>query len=183
MRRSGRIARTSWTSALMVAAERGSRLPWARATRAGAAISAPSSHSSSRASSGCFRDGPRRRWRDQGLGSWGGRSPMDAALGLVRTCPATAARVLAGGDPAGARRAADGGVAVVHERVHQDVVLGDVPLDVLVAPAGQRGHLDLALLGVPADDRRDDPVVGLGPAQAGGPRVVLGQRTLERLHL
>ena len=36
------LARTSATSALIVAAERGSRLPWASATRAGAAISVDS---------------------------------------------------------------------------------------------------------------------------------------------
>ena len=41
-RRSGRMALTSATSDLIVAAERGSRLPWARATRAGAAISGAS---------------------------------------------------------------------------------------------------------------------------------------------
>ena len=41
MRRSGRIARTSSTSAVMDAAERGSRLPWANAMRAGAVMSEP----------------------------------------------------------------------------------------------------------------------------------------------
>ena len=106
---------------------------------------------------------------------------MDAALGLAGAGPSAAARVVAGGDPARAGPAADAGIAVVDERVDEDAVVGDVGLDLLVAPASQGRDLDLALLGVPADDRRDDPVVGLGAAQAGGPGVVLRQRVGERL--
>ena len=114
-------------------------------------------------------------------GSW--CSCVDPALGLGGAGPAAAARVVAGRDASGARPAADAGVAVVDERVHQDAVVGDVGVDLLVAPAGQRGDLDLALAGVPADDRRDDAVVGLGATQSGGPGVVLRERVGERLDL
>src|SRR3712207_713965 len=94
-------------------------------------------------------------------------SHVDAALGLAGAGPAAAACVLAGRDPSGARKAADRGVAVVLQRVDQDAVLEDVPLDLLVAPPGQRRHLDLALARVPADHGRYHAVVGLGPAQPG----------------
>ncbi len=62
MRRSGRIVRTSWTRALMDAAERGSRLPWARAISAGAAmeVSLPSVLWSGGLRRRCRRSG--RRW-------------------------------------------------------------------------------------------------------------------------
>src|SRR5689334_2676225 len=119
MRRSGRRAFTSATSALIVWADLGSRLPWARATRAGAAI------------------------------SWSflfSRHPsVDPALGLARAGPAPAARVVAGGDTTCARGAPDGRVAVVHERIDEDSVVRDVTLHLLVAPASQGRHLDLAL--------------------------------------
>ena len=94
-----------------------------------------------------------------------------------------AAGVLTGGDAAGARPAADGGVAVVLQRVDQDAVLGDVLLDVLVGPAGQRRDLDLLLLLVPADDRGDHPVVGLGATQTGRPGVVPTEAVGQWLHL
>src|SRR3546814_2399651 len=88
------------------------------------------------------------------------RSRVDPAFGLVLSGPATGAWVLAGGDPRSAGPAADRGIAVVDQRVDQDAVLGDVTLDVLVAPTRDRRDFDLALFGVPADDRCDDPVVG-----------------------
>src|SRR5688500_8057683 len=108
---------------------------------------------------------------------------MDPALGLVGAGPSPAARVVPGRHAPGAGPAADAGVAVVYEGVDEDAVVGDVGLDLLVAPPGQRGDLDLALAGVPADDRRDHPVVRLGATQAGGPGVVLGQGVGERLDL
>src|SRR4051812_31359601 len=80
-------------------------------------------------------------------------SDVDAALGLAGPCPAAAARVLTRRDPAGAGEATDGRVAVVLQRVDEHAVLGDVALDLLVAPAGERRDLHLALAGVPADDR------------------------------
>src|SRR3546814_14846933 len=97
--------------------------------------------------------------------------------------PATGAWVLAGGDPRSAGPAADRGIAVVDQRVDQDAVLGDVTLDVLVAPTRDRRDFDLALFGVPADDRCDDPVVGLGATQSRGPGVIASQGVRERLHL
>src|SRR3954451_23626119 len=108
---------------------------------------------------------------------------MNAALGLVGAGPPAAAGVLARSDPAGAWSAADRRVAVVDQRVDQHPVLGDVALHLLVAPSRERGDLDLALLGVPADYRRDDPVVGLGAAQPGGPGVVRRERVGQGLHL
>src|ERR1700712_2818951 len=122
MRRSGRIARVSATRALMVAADRGSRLPWARVMRAGAVMSIRLPSSS------CV--GRRHRWRrprQWGGGparSWG--SLVDPALGLGAADPAAAPRVLASCHALGARPAADGGVAVVLQRVDEDAVLGDV---------------------------------------------------------
>ena len=101
--------------------------------------------------------------------------------------PVPAHRPLRGSSP-GATRRVQGqqpidGIAVVDERVDQHVVVDDVLLELLVAPARQGRDLDLALLGVPADHRRDHAVVGLGAPQAGRPGVVLGQRVGERLDL
>src|SRR3569623_1387929 len=108
---------------------------------------------------------------------------VDAALGLAGPGPPPAARVLARCDPLGAGPAADGRVAVVLEGVAEDAVLSDVALDLLVAPAGERGDLDLLLLLVPPNDRGDHAVMRLGPAEAGRPRVVPGERVPQRRHL
>src|SRR4051812_43410309 len=116
MRRSGRIARTSATRDLIVSAERGSRLPWARATRAGAVIGGLLS----------------------GSGASGWSSCVDPALGLAGAGPAAAAGVLARRDAPGAGPAADRRVAVVAERVDQDVVLDDVGVDLVLRPARER---------------------------------------------
>src|SRR5690606_23911175 len=107
MRRSGRMARVSSTSALMVAAERASRLPWARVISAGAvmAIRPPSC-------SCVGRRCPRRCCVGVGV-----RSLVDPALGLLGAGPAAAARVLARRDALGAGPAPDGGVAVVLQGV------------------------------------------------------------------
>src|SRR5690606_11377310 len=125
-------ARTWSTRAVMVAADRGSRLPWARATSAGAVIGG----ASLRGGWGGAEGGGTGRGTGRGRGVR--RSLVDPALGLVPAGPAAAARVLARGDPGGARPAPDRGVAVVDERVDQDAVVGDVALDLLVAPPGQR---------------------------------------------
>src|SRR3954453_6359427 len=100
---------------------------------------------------------------------------VDAALCLAGPGPAAAACVLARSDALGAGPATDGRVSVVLQRVDEYAVLGDVPLDLHVGPASERGDLDLLLLLVPADDRRDHAVVRLGAAQAGRPGVVPGQ--------
>src|SRR5215213_10492272 len=89
-------------------------------------------------------------------GAWRGveRGPssgVDAALGLVAAGPATGAGVLARCDGAGAGRAADGAVAHLEQRVDRDLVLGDVGVDDVLRPGGERVDLDHPALGVPVD--------------------------------
>src|SRR6516164_11394647 len=110
-------------------------------------------------------------------------SRMDAALGLAGPSPAPAARVGAWLDPARAGRAADRGVAVVDQRVDQHVVGGDVVVDLLLGPADDRVDLDHLPPVVPLDHLGLAAVAGLVPAYAGDPRVVVGQRPLQRLDL
>src|SRR5579859_118664 len=157
----------------MAAAARGSALPWATATRA---LS-----------------------RSVGSSFWGDPSPrtplgkddppetprlsMNAALGLARAGPAPAARVGSGLDAERAGRAADRGVAVVDQRVDQHAVGGDVVVDLLLGPADDRVDLDHLPPVVPLDHLGLAPVAGLVPADAGDPRVVVGQGPLERLDL
>src|SRR4051812_30042614 len=156
----------------MVALDRGSRLPWARAMRAGAVIDRPPFFRS-RGDDAVDCVGWVLRWfRAVEL-------LVDPALGLGGAGPAAASRVLARRDALGAGPAADGGVAVVLQRVDQYAVLEDVLLDLLVAPPGERRDLDLLLLVVPSNDRRDDTVVRLGPTQTGRPGVVAGEGLLE----
>ena len=158
----GAQLRTSATSASMVAAERGSRLPWASATSAGAVMGFLSSgRVSCVVVATAVGVDVRRQW-------WMPHSVL----------PVPAQRPLRGprrGRPAGAGPAADGRVSVVLQRVDQDAVLGDVPLDLVVAPARERGDLDLLLLVVPADDGGDHPAVGLVAAQPRRPCVVPGE--------
>src|SRR5580693_10536216 len=111
------------------------------------------------------------------------RLSMDAALGLSCAGPAPAARVGAGLDPERARRAADRGVAVVDQRVDQHAVGGDVVVDLLLGPADDRVDLDHLPPVVPLDHLGLAPVAGLVPADAGDPRVIVGQRPLQRLNL
>src|SRR5579859_2176910 len=108
---------------------------------------------------------------------------MDAALRLTGPGPAPAARIGAGLDPDRAGRAADRGVAVVHQRVHEHVIGGDVVVDLLLRPADDRVDLDHLAPVVPLHDGRLPAFAGLVPAHAGDPRVVLAQRALERLDL
>ena len=56
-----------------------------------------------------------------------------------------------GCDRAGARRAADRAVAELEQRVDRHLVLGDVGVDVVLGPGGDRVDLDHAALGVPVD--------------------------------
>src|ERR1700722_14835793 len=141
----------------MAAAARGSLLPCATATRA---------------RSGCAGF----RGNEPG-------SDMDAAFGLAGPGPAAAARVGTRLDLDGAGRAADGGVAVVDQRVNQHVVDGDVVVDLLLAPADDRVDLDHLPLVVPLDHLGLAALAGLVAAHAGDPRVVVGQRPLPRLDL
>src|ERR1700722_13088990 len=145
----------------MAAAARGSALPGATATRA------------SLGSAGFRGDDPPGT----------PRSSMDAALGLACPGPAPAARVGPSVDPERAGRAADRRVAVVDQRVDQHSVGGDVVVDLLLGPADDRVDLDHLPAVVPLDHLGLAAVAGLVPADAGDPRVIVGQRPLQRLHL
>ena len=61
---------------------------------------------------------------------------------LVLAGPAAGAGVLAGCDRAGARRAPDRAVAELDQRVDRHLVLGDVGVDVVLRPGGERVDLD-----------------------------------------
>src|SRR6516164_1356701 len=111
------------------------------------------------------------------------RSGMDAAFGLAGAGPAAAARIGAGLDPAGAGRAADGEVAVVDQGIDEHAVGGDVVVHLLLRPGHDRVDLDHLPPVVPLDHFGLAAVAGLVPAHAGDPRVVVGQRPLQRLHL
>src|SRR5690606_40634449 len=81
-----------------------------------------------------------------------GTSTVDAACDRARAGPAAAARVGPVEHPAGAGGASDGGVVVVVQRVDQHAVVGDVVVDVLLRPPGDRVDLDHLPLGVPLHD-------------------------------
>src|SRR5688572_5800495 len=75
---------------------------------------------------------------------------MNAALGLVPAAPAPRARVLAGGDGAGAGLAADREVALRLERVARQVVRLEVCVEVLLGPVAERVDLEPAVLDLEA---------------------------------
>src|SRR5690242_4745834 len=110
-------------------------------------------------------------------------SGMNTALRLAGAGPAAAARVRALLDAARAGGAADGRVAVVDQGVHQDALLGDEVVHLLLRPADDRVDLDHLPPVVPLDDLGLAAVAGLVPAHAGDPGVVVLQRPLERLDL
>ena len=56
--------------------------------------------------------------------------------------PAAGTGVVARGDCACARFATDGGIALVMQRVHRDIVCHDVGLELAVRPIGQWARLD-----------------------------------------
>src|ERR1700752_678108 len=97
---------------------------------------------------------------------------MDTAFALGGACPPAAARVGAVCYPRGAGTAADGRVAVVNQRVHQDVVGGDVLVHLLLCPLDDRVHLDHLAPRVPGDDLSVTAGIGLLPANPGEPGVV-----------
>src|ERR1700685_2743750 len=108
---------------------------------------------------------------------------MNAALGLSGPGPAPAARVGTRLDPGGAGRAADGGVALVGQRIDQHAVGDDVVVDLLLAPADDRVDLDHLTPVVPLHHLALAAVAGLVAAHAGDPRVIVAQRPLQRLDL
>src|ERR1700677_1345734 len=116
-------------------------------------------------------------------GSDGTCSGMYAALRLARSRPPPAARIGARLDANGAGRAADRRIAVVDQRVDQHAVGGDEVVHLLLRPADDRVDLDHLPPVVPLDHPRLAADVGLVPADAGDPRVVLRQRPLKRFDL
>src|SRR5438132_1744960 len=108
---------------------------------------------------------------------------VDAALELVRARPASRALVLAAGDGPRARNAADRGIALVVQRVVWDLVDVDVRLHALRVPIDDRLHLPHAVALGPLDLLRVGARHRLLATDARDPRVVGGERALERLDL
>ena len=79
--------------------------------------------------------------------------------------------------------AADRGVAVVHERIDDDVVLGGVVDQLVERPGRERVDLDHPVLLVPVDERRVGPQPRVLAADAGDPGLVPLERLGERLDL
>ena len=109
---------------------------------------------------------------------------MQAAFlrGLVFPPPAAGAEILADGDRARARRAADAGHELVVQRVVGHLVQGDVVPDVVPGPVGERIELGAAVA-VGLDERDAAAVVGLLAAQAGDPGGAPVEHAPEGLHL
>src|SRR5205807_7912805 len=105
------------------------------------------------------------------------------ALGFARPRPPAAARVGPGLDAQGAGRAADRGVAVVDERVHEHALGGDEVIHLLLRPADDRVDLDHLPPVIPLHDLALAALAGLVPANAGDPGVVVLERPLQGLHL
>src|SRR6185312_7166597 len=104
---------------------------------------------------------------------------VDAALGLVRACPATfaaAARLRAW-------RAADRLVALVVQRVVGQVALVNAPPQVLVAPVRQRVVLPQAAHVVAFDQLGARARRALLAANARDPALGAAERALQRGHL
>src|SRR5258705_672869 len=108
---------------------------------------------------------------------------VDAALELVRAGPASRSLVLAFDDGAGARDATDGRIACVVQRVVGNLVDVDVRLDALRVPVDDGLDLPDAVPLRPFDPLCVGARQRLLAADAGDPRVVGSQRTLERLDL
>src|SRR5437763_4159848 len=108
---------------------------------------------------------------------------VDAALELVGAGPAARALVLALADRTGARDAADRRVAAVVQRVVRNLVDVDVGVDALGAPVCERLDLPDGVALAPLDLLRARSRGALLAPDSGDPRVVAGERALERLHL
>ena len=155
----------------------------ARSRYAQAPFGRPVGHEPYQLADGGRRARVRAAVRDENKGLLTRLRHVDAAFGLARPGPAPAARVGPGLDPDRAGRAADRRVAVVDQRVDQHAVDRDVVVDLLLGPADDRVDLDHLPPVVPLHDLGLAAVAGLVPAHAGDPRVVVGQRPLQRLDL
>src|SRR5699024_6178635 len=101
---------------------------------------------------------------------------VQAALGFAATRPTPATGIVAGGDPRGARRAADGEIALAHQRVLQNPVRGDVVVELLVGPRGDRVDLDEAVRLVPGDKGGIRSCRSVDATDTGDPAGVVRQR-------
>src|SRR5215208_8153544 len=108
---------------------------------------------------------------------------VDAALELVRAGPPARALVLAGGDRPRAVDSPDRRVPLVVQRVVRNLVDGDVRVDALRVPVDERLDLPDAVALRPLDLLRVRTRRRLPAPDPGDPRVVPGERALERLHL
>src|SRR5918995_5098059 len=107
----------------------------------------------------------------------------EAALELVRAGPAAGTLVLAHRHRTRAVNAPDRRVAAVVQRVIRNLVHGDVRVDALCVPVDEGLDLPDAVALGPLDLLRVRARVGLSASNAGDPRVVAGERALERLDL
>src|SRR5919198_4077076 len=108
---------------------------------------------------------------------------VDAALELVRPGPAPGPLVLAAGNGARARHAADRRVALVVQRVVRNLVHVDVGLDALGVPVDDGLHLPHPVALRPLELLRVRARQRLLTADAGDPRVIRLESALERLDL
>ncbi|CAK7255183.1 exported protein of unknown function [Shinella sp. WSC3-e] len=110
---------------------------------------------------------------------------MQAAFALLVVLPPPAAGALglAGLDGARTGFAADRGIAAPVHRVHRNRIVGDIGLDALDVPVGQRIDLDQAAFGVELRERRVGTVAGLAAAKAGDPEGCPFECARKRLQL
>src|SRR5215218_10844280 len=106
---------------------------------------------------------------------------VDAALEFVRAGPPARALVLARGDRLRAVDAPDRRVPLVVQRVVGDLVDGDVRVDALRVPVDERLDLPDAVTLRPLDLLRVRTRRRLPSTDPRDPRVVPGERALERL--
>src|SRR5207247_8841488 len=121
---------------------------------------------------------PARRERRRPCSAPARSAEVEPALESLPAPPAAPA-----GAGEGAGLTADGVETLVPQRIHDDVVVGDVAGDVVVAPVDDGVDLDEAPRRVPLEGGRPRPARRLRPAQPGYPRRPAGQMALQRGHL
>src|SRR5215472_1869317 len=107
--------------------------------------------------------------------------PMQPALALLGILPppATGTDVLARLDRASARSTADARIPPRVERIHRNIVTGDITPDLVLAPLGERVEFGQPVLGV--ELLNCDVTAGerLGAPLPGDPRTATGERASE----
>src|SRR5712672_3542620 len=126
-------------------------------------------------------------WTSEGISGLlrglGGEAAVQAAFGLGEAAPASRAGVFSRLDRAGARSAADAGIAARVQRVGGDVALADARPDLFAGPGGERVHLDEAKSRVALHHARPGAVRGLVAADGRDPGVEQQHLGAERLDL